>query len=129
VLFTCGFQPVGRHERLKSVISAIRVEGNVSLKESEILARVRSKTGDVFNPEIATEDKKRIAGLKGAGILAIIHQAVNGKIELTYVIAEKNLIRAIEFTGNKAFSESKLKEKLGLRSAIISTASWQQTYI
>ena len=47
------------------VISAIRVEGNVSVKAQEVLAKIRTRQGEEFNPAVATDDVKRIAEIKG----------------------------------------------------------------
>ncbi|MFA5251496.1 MAG: POTRA domain-containing protein, partial [Phycisphaerae bacterium] len=96
-------------------ISAIRVEGNVSVKVSEVLAKVRTREGDIFNPGVATEDMKRIAEIKGVEYCYYNTKATDGGIELTFVVVEKNLIRSIEFVGNKAFKEKKLQEKLGFK--------------
>ena len=40
---------------------------------------------------------------------------MTGGIELTFVVVEKNLIRSIGFTGNKAYKDKKLTEKLGFK--------------
>jgi outer membrane protein assembly complex protein YaeT len=97
------------------VISAIRVEGNVSVKEQDVLAKIRTRQGDVFNSTIAAEDVKRIAEVKGVEYCYYNTKAVDGKIELTFVVVERNLIRSISFTGNNAFKDKKLIEKLGFK--------------
>ncbi len=97
------------------VISTIRVEGNVSVKEQDVLAKVRTRQDEVFNPAIATEDVKRIAEAKGVEYCYYNTKAVGGKIELIFVIVERNLIRSISFTGNKTFKDKKLIEKLGFK--------------
>lgn len=96
-------------------ISAIRVEGNVSVKVSEVLAKVRTREGDIFNPGVTTEDMKRIAEIKGVEYCYYNTKATAGGIELTFVVVEKNLIRSIDFAGNKAFTSKKLQEKLGFK--------------
>jgi outer membrane protein assembly complex protein YaeT len=97
------------------IISAIRVEGNVSVKEQDVLAKIRTRQDDVFNSAIAAEDVKRIAEIKGVEYCYYNTKAVNGKTELTFVVVEKNLIRSIGFTGNKTFKDKKLTEKLGFK--------------
>jgi outer membrane protein insertion porin family len=97
------------------MISAIRVEGNVSVKVSEILTKVRTRQGDIFNPGVAAEDVKRIAGIKGVEYCYYNTKPVDGNTELTFVVVEKNLIRSIEFVGNKTFKSKKLQEKLGFK--------------
>lgn len=117
-------------------ISAIRVEGNVSVKESGILAKVRTRTGDTFDASTATEDTKRIAELKGVEYCYYNTRPArreasltgDGKLELTFVVVEKNIVRSIEFKGNKAYSEKKLKEKLGFKVGDYLDLVLAQTY-
>jgi outer membrane protein insertion porin family len=109
-------------------IGVIRVEGNVSVKESEILAKVRTRAGEAFNPEVAAEDTKRIAELKGVEYCYYNTKPVDAKVELTFVVVEKNIIRSIGFVGNKAFSEKKLKEKLGFKVGDYLDGVLAQTY-
>jgi outer membrane protein insertion porin family len=97
------------------VISVIRVEGNVSVKVQDVLAKVRTRQGETLSPSVAAEDVKRIAEIKGVEYCYYNTKPVDGKIELTFVVVERNLIRSISFTGNKAFKEKKLKEKLGFK--------------
>ncbi len=97
------------------IISAIRVEGNVSVKASEVLTKVRTRQGDIFKPGVAAEDVKRIAEIKGVEYCYYNTKAIDGNTELTFVVVEKNLIRSIEFVGNKAFKSKKLQEKLGFK--------------
>jgi outer membrane protein insertion porin family len=110
-------------------IAAIRVEGNVSVKESEILAKVRSRQGDVFNASVAAEDAKRIAELKGVGYCYYNTKPADGNTELTFVVVEKNIIRSIDFVGNKAFGHKKLLEKLGFKVGDYLDPVLAQTYM
>lgn len=107
--------PLAEVNDSNQVISAIRVEGNVSVKEQDVLAKIRTRQDEVFNPAIAAEDVKRIAEIKGVEYCYYNTKAVGGKIELTFVVVEKNLIRSIGFTGNKTFKDKKLTEKLGFK--------------
>ncbi len=97
------------------VISAIKVEGNVSVKAEEVLAKIRTREGDKFNPAVASEDVKRIAEVKGIEYCYYSTKPVDGKVELTFVVVEKNLIRSIDFEGNKSFKAKKLQDKLGFK--------------
>ena len=73
------------------VISAIRVEGNVSVKEQDVLAKIGTRQDDVFNSAIAAEDVKRIAEIKGVEYCYYNTKAVNGKTELTFVVVREIL--------------------------------------
>ncbi len=97
------------------VVSSIRVEGSVSVKISEVLAKVRTRQGDIFNAVVVAEDVKRIAEIKGVEYCYYNTKTVDGGIELTFVVVERNLIRSIDFVGNKTFKSKKLQEKLGFK--------------
>jgi outer membrane protein insertion porin family len=105
--------PAGKDSN--QIISAIRVEGNVSVKASEVLTKVRTREGNIFNAGVAADDVKRIAEIKGVEYCYYNTKPVDGGIELTFVVVEKNLIRSIEFVGNNAFKSKKLQDKLGFK--------------
>jgi len=109
-------------------IAAIRVEGNVSVKETQVLAKVRSRQGGEFNPDVATEDTKRIAEIAGVEYCYYNTKQVDAELELTFVVVEKNIIRSIEFVGNKAYRDKKLQEKLGFKVGDYLDPVLAQTY-
>jgi outer membrane protein insertion porin family len=118
--------PLGEAEG--QTITAIRVEGNVSVKETEVLAKIRTRQGGEFNPDIATEDTKRIAEISGVEYCYYNTKPVAGNIELTFVVVEKNIIRSIEFVGNKAYRDKKLQEKLSFKVGDYLDPVLAQTY-
>ena len=109
-------------------IAAIRVEGNVSVKQTDVLAKVRSRQAGQFNPETATEDTKRIAEIAGVEYCYYNTKSVDANLELTFVVVEKNIIRSIEFVGNKAYRDKKLQEKLGFKVGDYLDPVLAQTY-
>jgi outer membrane protein insertion porin family len=97
------------------VVVTIRVEGNVSVKEQDVLTKVRTRKGEAFSPVVASEDVKRIAEVKGVEYSYYNTKSIEGGVELTFVVVERNLIRSIGFKGNKEYKDKKLKEKLGFK--------------
>jgi len=93
-------------------IWSIRVMGNRLITRSQVLSKVRSSTGDYFDPQTADEDCIRIAEYDGVERCYYNTAEVNGKFELTFVVVEKNLVRSIEFHGNKRVKKSTLKTQL-----------------
>jgi outer membrane protein insertion porin family len=96
-------------------IESIKVEGNVSLTAVQILAKIRSRVGDTFDPAVAAADAKRIAEVTGVEYSYYNTRVIDGKIQLTFVVVEKNIIRSIDFVGNKAFKAKTLQGKLGFK--------------
>jgi len=110
-------------------VASVRVEGNVNIDESVILSKVRIRTGDEFDPVVATEDTKRIAELDGVEYCYYNTTTIDGNLQLTFVVAEKNVIRSIEFEGNRAFGDKKLRGKLGFKVGDYLDSVLAQTYI
>jgi outer membrane protein insertion porin family len=96
-------------------IDSIRVAGNRSISNTEILSKVRSRVGELFDPAIAAEDTKRIAQLSGVAYSYYNTTIVDNKIELTFVVVERNIVRSINFVGNREIKKKTLTEQLGLK--------------
>jgi len=96
-------------------IEAMEVVGNLTLTRAEVFAVVRSRPGQAFDADTINEDVRRIA-LMDAVESAYYNTAVqDGRVTVTYVVVEKNLIRAIEFRGNKKLSDAVLRKEVGLK--------------
>ena len=98
-----------------NVIGNIQTKGNINVKSVEILAKIRSRVGETFDPNTASEDAKRIAGLTGVEYSYYNTAVVDGKIQLTFVVVEKNLVRSITFTGNREYKSDTLRKKLDFK--------------
>jgi len=96
-------------------IGSIETAGNVSISDAEILSRVRSRVGELFDPETAAADARRIAELPGIEYSYYNTAVVDEKIKLVFVVVERNIVRSIIFVGNKEIQSSKLKKKLDLK--------------
>ncbi len=96
-------------------IGTIETAGNVRITSSRILSRVRSRAGQTFDASVASEDVKRIAELKGVDYCYYNTTTAEGKIKLTFVVVERNLVRSIKFLGNTGFKAAKLSKKLGFK--------------
>jgi len=112
--FICGLSS-GAPEKL--IIGSIRTAGNVSISSSRILSKVRSRVGNVFDPATASEDAKRIAGLSGVEYSYYNTAVVGDRIELTFVVVERNIVRSIVFAGNRRYKAQKLRGKLDFKIA------------
>jgi outer membrane protein assembly complex protein YaeT len=98
-------------------IGKIETAGNRSISRSDILSKVRSRAGDLFDPNVAAQDVKRISALPGVQGGWYNTTVADGQVQLTFVIVEKNLVRSIEFKGNKKYKTSSLSKKLDFKKA------------
>jgi len=97
------------------VIGSIETVGARSVTEVKILAKVRSREGQLFDAKTADEDAKRIAELSAVEKSYYNTKLVDGKIQLTFVIVEKNFVRKIEFVGRESVKKRTLETKVDLR--------------
>ena len=110
-VFSHAAQANGQTDNL--VIGSIRTAGNLIITDSEVLAKVRSRVGQLFDSDMAADDAKRIAELKGVEYSYYNTVVSEDKIQLTFVVVESNLVRSIEIVGNRKFKDKTLKRKLG----------------
>lgn len=98
-------------------VESVRVSGNRIVTDNQILARVRIRPGDIFNPQTAEKDAARIAELTEVTFAYYNAEARDAKVILTFVVGERNIIRRISFEGNKAYGDNTLKTKIGLNKS------------
>ncbi len=96
-------------------IGIIQTAGNRIINSNQILAKVRCKVGQMFDSDMAAEDAKRIAQIDGIEYSYYNTTVVDNKVQLTFVIVEKNVVRSIDFIGNKEYKAGTLTKKLGFK--------------
>jgi len=112
-VFAEGRGMEGESEKL--AVGSIQAAGNVSIGSVQILARVRSRVGELFDPATAAEDARRIAELDGVDYAYYNTAVVGDTIQLTFVVVEKNLVRSIVFVGNERQKARTLRKKLDFK--------------
>ena len=96
-------------------IANIRTVGNRSISSAQILSKVRSRVGELFDTATAAEDAKRIAELPGVEYSYYNTTIVDNKIELTFVVVERNIVRSIVFVGNRKVKGKTLRKRLDFK--------------
>jgi len=98
-----------------SQIGGIRVAGNRNISTDKILSRVRSRVGELLDPATAGEDAKRIATLPGVAKVGWDAPIVHNKVELTFVVVERDVVRSVDFAGNRKIKAKNLRHILGFK--------------
>jgi outer membrane protein insertion porin family len=93
-------------------IGSIQTAGNVSISKVKILSKVRSRVGELFEPVTAAEDARRIAELPGVEHSYYNTVVIDDKIQLTFVVVERNIVRSIDFVGSRKYKAKTLRRKL-----------------
>ncbi|MBN1391412.1 MAG: BamA/TamA family outer membrane protein [Sedimentisphaerales bacterium] len=96
----------------KMLIGGISAAGNVSISSDAVLSKVRSRVGQQFDAATAAEDAKRIAEIPGVEYGYYNTAVADGKVQLTFVVVERNIVRSIVFTGNRKYRSKTLTTKL-----------------
>jgi outer membrane protein assembly factor BamA len=99
----------------ETVIGVIETAGNITVTRERILSRVRSRAGQAFEAAAAAEDARRIAGIEGVEYAYYNTVLVEGKVKLTFVVVEQNIVRSIVFVGNRKSKAKTLRKKLDLK--------------
>jgi outer membrane protein insertion porin family len=86
--------------------------GPQSVSDELIRSHIRVKVGDLYQPIAADDD---VRGLYGTGLFYNIRVAsdrTRDGIVLTYIVQGNPRLAEVKFSGNKKFSDSKLKRKV-----------------
>lgn len=100
-------------ERSEAKITSICVEGNKLISTSEILKRVKSKVGDLFDRQQVFSDLRTIneMGFFDVKLLRVEPTQVSpGAIKLTFHVRENALVTSFSFEGNQVYTDALLSE-------------------
>lgn len=97
-------------------VNDVIVQGNKRVEVSAILQLVKLLPGSEYSQTQLTDDIKSIYRSGFFDNVEGHPSRTGGRLNVVFVVKEKPAIRDIKFTGNEAFSEETLKEKLGVSS-------------
>jgi outer membrane protein insertion porin family len=95
-------------------VTLIQVQGNKRIETSTILAKIKTKEGDVFSPSVVREDIKVLYQLGHFEDVQVRTEGFENGLKVIFSVKEKPLIREITFEGNDEYTAEKLKEGLTL---------------
>ncbi len=95
-------------------VTLIEVQGNKRIETSTILAKIKTREGDVFSPALIREDIKALYQLGHFEDVQVRTEGFENGLKVIFFIKEKPLIREITFEGNDELTTEKLKEILTL---------------
>jgi outer membrane protein insertion porin family len=103
-----------------SVINTVNFKGNKKVKDAVLSGEVQSKARGPYSASMVQADVQRIqdiyrrSGRSDATVEAVTTSAPGGRIDLVFQITEgkKTKIKAIEFVGNEAYSDSRLRDEM-----------------
>lgn len=99
----------------KEKIARLEIIGNKGIDKDAILAVMKTKEGELFDPKIIREDIKSIFKM---GYFKDIKVEVNDLPQgkwVKFIVSEKPIVKQIEIKGNKAIKEENIKEVIALK--------------
>jgi outer membrane protein assembly factor BamA len=103
-----------RVARLAHILK-IGAEGNKNVRERVILAQVKTKKNDVYDPDKLRKDVQAIYGLGSFEDVSLDVSDVPGGVLVLFKVIEKPVIKKIDFKGNKKVGSSKLRDGISLK--------------
>ncbi len=99
------------------VINRVAFEGNTKVKGDQLSPELQSKTRGPYNPATVEADVERIkdiyrrSGRAAAKVTSRTVDLPNGRLDVVFTIDEgdKTGVKSINFVGNKAFGEGRLR--------------------
>jgi outer membrane protein insertion porin family len=119
-------------------INVVAFEGNARIKDEVLAGLVKSQSRRVFSPAQADEDARTIAeAYAQSGRLAarVEPRAIvrdGGRVDLVFEITEGKTteVERLSFTGNRAFSDRRLRQVLATKQAgLLRTFIQRDTYV
>lgn len=113
--FLFPFRTLAQEGQQPVLVKEIAVQGNRRIQEAVILGRVQTKVGSPFVPARLAEDIRNIFALGFFDDVQLQVEDFEGGAKIIFMVAERPLIRDIEFVGNRRIGTSTLQEKIDLK--------------
>lgn len=113
--FLFPFRTPAQEAQQPVLVKEIAVQGNRRIQEAVILGRVQTKVGSPFVPARLAEDIRNIFALGFFDDVQLQVEDFEGGAKIIFMVAERPLIRDIEFVGNRRIGTSTLQEKIDLK--------------
>ena len=97
------------------LVGEVRIEGNSRIPESTIRNQLKTRAGGLYDREAVSEDIRALFKLGQFNDVTVVEKEGPGGMTLTFRIAEKPILSAIKFEGNKKIKEKELREALKLQ--------------
>ncbi len=95
-------------------VTLVEVQGNRRIETATILAKIKTREGQVFSPAQIREDIKTLYQLGHFEDVQVKTEGFENGIKVIFYVKEKPLIREISFAGNEAIDTEDLKKEITL---------------
>ena len=96
-------------KKTQQLVESVDIEGNRRLRDDDLLYYIKTRPGDVYNPEQLERDLRELLSLnffEPTETRVLTEPGVRGGINVIFRVAELPLIRDLQFEGSDAVPES-----------------------
>jgi len=101
------------------LVNSIEVKGLKRIEEGAVKSKISQKIGISISQDKTNEDIKTIYQMGYFDDVKAEIEAFEGGVKLIYIVKEKPTIISVELQGNKQLEESKIREKIAVKSGAI----------
>ena len=96
------------------VVQTIEVKhvGPAAVSDDLVSANIRVKVGDPLNKNSVNDDVRNLYGTGFFYNIRVVEERKTGGVKLTYVVQGKPVLTDIRITGNKEYSDKRLRKKI-----------------
>ncbi len=101
------------------IIASIAPSGNARIDSGAISRKIKTKSGDFYNPASLRDDLKAVFKMGYfADVRIEMEESESGKI-ITFQVTEKPIVLSVEYSGLDVFSEDEVSEVANIRTGSI----------
>ncbi len=93
----------------QQLVESVDIQGNRRLRDDDLLYYIKTRPGDVYNPEQLERDLRELLALNffdKTATKVLVEDGVRGGVNVIFEVKELPIIRDLQFEGMKAVQES-----------------------
>lgn len=91
-------------------MAEVRIVGNRSISDAEVLNAVRTEAGEPFDPQTVREDYQRIYSLRRFSRVEAMFEETPRGIVVVFEVEEQPALTRVRFRGNRRFDDETLRQ-------------------
>ncbi|HEY0050759.1 MAG TPA: outer membrane protein assembly factor BamA [Pyrinomonadaceae bacterium] len=95
----------------QQLVEEVDIQGNRRLRDEDLLYYIKTRAGDVFNPQQLERDLRELLSLNffdKTATRVLTEEGVRGGVKVIFEVQELPIIRDLRFEGNEAVPESEI---------------------
>ena len=100
---------VSSSNQAQQLVEEVDIQGNRRLRDEDLLYYIKTRAGDVYNPQQLERDLRELLSLNffdKTATRVLTEEGVRGGIRVIFEVQELPIIRDLQFEGNDAVPES-----------------------